>query len=338
MPTFRCARPIRQGLTLTLALVAFASMNLALSSYTLNASAAGKGPEISSGATSESARPVVRELHFDKSRITLVVDPDLRLSAHDLDAYVKDAVAAVAQIYGELPVDHTIIKVDVEEGRGVGHATSSYLDEEDCGLIELSLGRHVSRATLDRSWTLTHELLHQAFPIVERSRRWLPEGIATYIEPIGRLRTGKLSPSEVWGELVENAPNGLPQENDGGLNHTRSWGRTYWGGALFCLLADIEIRKQTNNKLGLEHALRGIAGSGGTARSDWSAGQAISAGDEHLSVNVLQDLYGRMGYNRYDVDLHKLWRELGIKTTESGIVFDDTAPLAAIRKSIESGD
>lgn len=312
-----------------LVLAAVCGFNLAVSSYAM--------PGLP-GSDSSTAQPEIRELVFDKARLTLIVDPALQVSRHDLDAYIKDAVAAVAQIYGELPVAHTVIKIDAEEGRGIGHATSSYLEEEDCGLIEMSLGKHISRGTLERSWTLTHELLHQAFPIVERSRRWLPEGIATYIEPIGRLRTGKLSAGEVWGDLMENAPNGLPQAEEGGLNHTRSWGRTYWGGALFCLLADIEIRKQTDNKVGLEHALRGIAGSGGTARSDWSAGQAISAGDETLSVTVLQNLYERMGYNRYEVDLHQLWRELGIKSTESGVVFDDTAPLAAIRKGIENGE
>ena len=40
-------------------------------------------------------------------------------------------------------------------------------------------------------------------------------------------------------------PKGLPQAGDQGLDNTGTWGREYWGGAMFCLLADIEIRKAT---------------------------------------------------------------------------------------------
>ena len=49
---------------------------------------------------------------------------------------------------------------------------------------------------------------------------------------------------------MKSMPFGLPKEGDKGLDYTHTWGRTYWGGAIFCLLADIEIRQQTNNKNG----------------------------------------------------------------------------------------
>jgi len=111
----------------------------------------------------------------------------------------------------------------------------------------------------------------------------------------------------------------------------------YWGGALYCLLADIEIRKQTKNRFGLEHALRGIARSGGTAASDWNAHQAISAGDQALNLTVLQDLYTKMALNPGSINLPQLWNKLGIVENNGVISFDDSAPLAAIRKAIESG-
>jgi len=34
-------------------------------------------------------------------------------------------------------------------------------------------------------------------------------------------------------------------------------GPHYWGGALFCLQADLEVRKRTGNAKGLQDALRG---------------------------------------------------------------------------------
>ena len=54
------------------------------------------------------------------------------------------------------------------------------------------------------------------------------------------------------------------RDNDRGLDRTRTWGRTYWGGALFCLMADVEIRKQTGNRVGLQDALRTILSAGGS--------------------------------------------------------------------------
>ena len=39
-----------------------------------------------------------------------------------------------------------------------------------------------------------------------------------------------------------------------GLDNTHTWGRTYWGGAMFCLLADVEIRRRTHNRRGLQDA------------------------------------------------------------------------------------
>ena len=43
--------------------------------------------------------------------------------------------------------------------------------------------------------------------------------------------------------MVRDMPKGLPQAGDEGLDNTDTWGRKYWGGAMFCLFADVEIRK-----------------------------------------------------------------------------------------------
>ena len=78
-----------------------------------------------------------------------------------------------------------------------------------------------------------------------------------------------LPPETVWRELVDGLPKGLPAAGDRGLDNTHTWGRTYWGGALFCLMADVEIHQRTNNRYGLQDALRGILGAGGNMEHDW---------------------------------------------------------------------
>jgi hypothetical protein len=105
---------------------------------------------------------------------------------------------------------------------------------------------------------MTHELVHLAFPDVAEDHHWIEEGIATYVEPIARVQIGDLTPERIWTDMLRDMPKGEPQPFDQGLDHTHTWGRTYWGGALFCLLADVRIRQETNNRTGLQDALRGI--------------------------------------------------------------------------------
>jgi hypothetical protein len=41
-----------------------------------------------------------------------------------------------------------------------------------------------------------------------------------------------------------------------------------------------------------------------------------------------------MGERAYDVDLGSLWRKLGVRLVSGKAVFDDAAPLAALRRSM----
>ena len=177
-------------------------------------------------------------------------------------------------------------------------------------------------------------MVHLAFPSVPDEHHWIEEGSATYVEPIARARAGDLTPEKVWGDLVDGLPQGLPQPGDRGLDFTATWGRMYWGGALFCFLADIQIRKRTGNKKGLEDALRAILKAGGTIESDWPLTRTLEIGDGATGVPVLCELYDKMKAAPVSVDLSALWKELGVVPRGSKTEFDDGAPLAAIRKAI----
>ncbi len=72
-----------------------------------------------------------------------------------------------------------------------------------------------------------------------------------------------MTPQQIWHDMVRDMHKGEPAEGDQGLDHTHTWGRTYWGGAMFCLVADVEIRRQTGNKKGLRDALRAIVARAG---------------------------------------------------------------------------
>jgi hypothetical protein len=185
---------------------------------------------------------------------------------------------------------------------------------------------------------LTHEMVHLAFPSVDEDHHWIEEGIATYVEPIARIQARHLKAEQMWLDLVRDMPQGLPQVEDRGLDHTHTWGRTYWGGALFCFLADVEIRRQTNNAKGLENALRGILAAGGDIRKEWNLEDALRTGDSAVGVSVLQPLYTKMKDKPVRVDLDSLWMQLGVHSDGDSIRFDDNAVLAEIRRAIEAGE
>jgi hypothetical protein len=132
-------------------------------------------------------------------------------------------------------------------------------------------------------------------------------------------------------------PKGLPKAGDRGLDHTPTWGRTYWGGAIFCLLADAGIREQTGNRVGLQQALRGILDAGGDHEKDWDdwpIERILQVGDKATATNVLSDLYAKMRDKPYAPDLDALWRDLGVAVRDGHVTFDDSAPLAAVRRAI----
>jgi hypothetical protein len=193
-------------------------------------------------------------------------------------------------------------------------------------------------AGLQADWMLTHEMVHLAFPSVADEHHWIEEGLATYVEPIARVRAGHLDVHQMWFELLRDLHQGLPEPGDQGLDHTHTWARTYWGGALFCFLADIEIHKQTNNRKGLDDALRGILDAGGDIRHDWKLSDALRTGDQATGVSVLIPLYNKMKDQPYEVDLPAMWKSLGVERAGDTARFVDSAAMAKIRDAITYGE
>lgn len=250
----------------------------------------------------------------------------------DLLTWVRRAGDAVCTYYGKFPVPHLTLDVRVRGGSGV-HSGVTY--PGDSGYIDISLGADTSVAQLNDDWMLTHEMIHLAFPSMKRRHHWIEEGISVYVEPIARVQAGQLSAERMWHDVVRDMPQGEPDSDDHGLDQTHTWGRTYWGGAMFCLVADVRIRQQTHNQKGLEDALRGILNAGGTINQDWDIERAFAVGDKATGTTVLTDLYRQMANQPDPVDLAALWKQLGISRDSNGAIkFDSNAPLAQVRTAI----
>jgi hypothetical protein len=256
--------------------------------------------------------------------------PDLDKSA--LLAWVRRSADAVARYFGRFPVSHARVLISVQDGRGGVSGGRTW--GGGGAHTRVAVGQATTVSQLDRDWVMTHEFVHYGFPNVPDRHHWIEEGLATYVEPIARVAVGNMTAATAWFEMLRDMPQGLPREGDQGLDHTATWGRTYWGGALFCLLADLAIRKQTRNKKGFRDAVRGIVNAGGTIEVDWPVTQAFDAGDRAVGGSALRTLYEQLADRPSPVDLTALWKDLGVSRVGGTAVFDDSAPLAAIRRGI----
>jgi len=250
----------------------------------------------------------------------------------DLMNWVHRAGDAVCTYYGKFPVPHLGLDVRIRGGAGV-HGGVTY--PTSGGYISISLGAGTTVEQLNDDWMLTHEMIHLAFPEMDRKHHWIEEGISVYVEPIARVQAGQLSAERMWHDVVRDMPQGEPESGDKGLDHTPTWGRTYWGGAMFCLLADVRTRERTHSQKGLQDALRGILAAGGNITQDWEIERAFAVGDKATGTTVLTDLYQEMRDKPDPVDLTGLWKQLGIQRQKDGsIEFDSSAADAETRVAI----
>jgi hypothetical protein len=246
--------------------------------------------------------------------------------------WIDTARRAVTQYYGRYPVTKVTIRVQARPGDGDPSGTT--YGDEDGAFIRLRIGTDTNNDDLQSGWVMTHEMVHLAFPHVAENHHWIEEGLATYVEPIARVQIGDLSVDYLWQETLEGMPKGLPGPDDKGLDQTPTWGRTYWGGAMFCLLADVQIREQTHNKKGLQDALRGILAAGGNIQTGTEMDNVLRTADAAVGGTVLEDLYAQMKDKPVPVDLPGLWKKLGVSLVDGKVVYDDKAPDAAIRTAI----
>ncbi|HEY2499404.1 MAG TPA: hypothetical protein VGK24_20270 [Candidatus Angelobacter sp.] len=278
--------------------------------------------------------PVTAVLKVSGASIDVTLpDGAMKLSRDELLGWVKASAAAVANYYGHFPVPHLTLKIRSSSGSGIRHGVTY---PKDGGLILISVGNEADVAATKDDWVLVHEMIHLAFPSMPDDQHWIEEGISTYVEPVARARTGGMTAAEVWRAFVIDMPKGEPGDGDQGLDKTHTWGRTYWGGAMFCLAADVRIRERTKDHKGLEDALRGINNSGGNITEDWDIEKALAIGDKATGTTVLRDLYKEMRDKPAPMDMDQLWKKLGIALKDGTVIFNDKAPEASIRKAITS--
>ncbi len=262
-----------------------------------------------------------------------IVGPHPDVGDEGLAHWVAEAGKNLAGFYGDYPRDPplVIVMVDpgsrIERGSALGNGGASIL---------VGVGQATEPDTFANDWILTHEMFHVAFPGLGRTHHWAEEGMATYLEPIARARRGVVPVNRVWREWIESMAQGLPAADDRGLDVTHTWGRTYWGGALFWFAADVEIRKKTGGRAGLPDVFRAIYEQGDISVR-WPMSRVLSVADQATATDVVSALYTRHAHAGVAIDLDAIFADLGVSVVHGQVVIDDKAPLAALRRAIVVG-
>jgi prepilin-type processing-associated H-X9-DG protein len=150
-------------------------------------------------------------------------DGKFALPKEKILAWLKRSGTAVAVYYGRFPAAEARVLIVPIPGRGVRRGTAfGYRGPA----LRLAVGTDSTEDDLAADWKAVHEMIHLALPDVTQDHVWLAEGLAVYVESIARVQAGHLRPEKIWHEFVRDMPQGMPQAGDGGLEGTRSWGRT----------------------------------------------------------------------------------------------------------------
>jgi len=298
---------------------------------------AGAGALAGAGAVGGPARAAscpaaaTETLEVRGSTLCLAIENATPARRQLIRPWIERSARIVADYYGRFPAAEVLIDIGRSDGAGIGGGRTT----DESGLkIHVKVGEDATAAKLAEDWVLVHEMVHLALPDVGRRHDWLAEGLAVYVEGVARAQAGNRAVADVWAEDRRSMPMGLPRAGEGGMDQTPTWARTYWGGALFCLQAEVAIREATANRAGLQTALRAILDETGGYANERDIDEVLRIGDRATGTHALEDLYQRVRASPQAPDLDRLWQALGVPSDPNTQPFDDRAPLAAIRIAI----
>ncbi len=262
-----------------------------------------------------------------------VLDAPYALDREQLADWLAQSARAVADYFGGFPARRGLLVLrPIPDRRGL---LRGMVNGGGGATMLLLIGASTETREMFGQWMLMHELAHFGAPFIA-DHVWIMEGMAVYVETALRVRAGWFPADQAWRGFMRNVPQGVPAMEGGGLNEGRGIGAVYWGGTLFWLLADIETLERSGGARSIADCFQAVLDEGGDTSARWPIERFIAACDSGLGGDTVSRLYQRFAQRGSPVDLFGLWQKLGLRLTENeaGVAYDDTAPLAWVRKRI----
>jgi hypothetical protein len=251
----------------------------------------------------------------------------------DLTDWVRRTVEAESNYWRGFTTPTLLLTlVPTQSRRGVGFGRT---EAPGGATVMVEVAADVDKRLLFNDWVLVHEMIHTGMPYIRGRATWFMEGAATYVEPIIRARAGWKTEEVVWKEWMDNMPAGAPIFAEGLMN--ASGRENYWSGALFMLMADLGIRRETKGEKGLEDCLGGALWAGYEASKTVRLQDYAAACDRATGTTVVGGLIDRYYATGAPMDLASFWRDLGVSEVGGRIALNDDAPQAQWRKMIVMG-
>jgi hypothetical protein len=271
--------------------------------------------------------------------VSIVGDTRYAMSDDAMKAWIRDAAEVVSSLFGRFPVDRAslfVVPAPGEEEVVFGKVLSL-----SGASVVLVVGDKMPEAARRADWVLVHEMFHLGFPTFRGEGRWLGEGLATYYEPILRARAGWTSEVDVFRQFARNMPRGAGLKTAGArgvpLAQREDTDSIYWGGALFCLVADVRIREETRGRHSLDDVVRASLARGGDATRVWTVAEVVRLADQVTGTSVVSDMVDRYVNHGDWIDLEAMLFSLGVEKDDVGTVaLEDARPLAWVRREIAS--
>jgi hypothetical protein len=262
-----------------------------------------------------------------------ILDETLPLAREALAQWLAASAARIGSYFGGFPAKESLIVLQpmpdlryLRRGMVAGGGGATML---------LRIGAATEPGDLFGQWMLMHELVHFAAPFIE-GHAWLMEGMAVYTETRLRVAAGWFPRDQAWRGFLRNFRQGTPAMEQAGLARSRGIGPVYWGGTLMMLLADAEIIEKSGGAKSLADCFQAVLAEGGDTAQRWSLARFVAVCDGATGFGTLRRLVEAHVAKGTPVDLAPLLARLGVQLGEyeASVVYDDTAPLAWVRKKI----
>jgi len=284
---------------------------------------------------------IVEDIYINKSIIRYALLTGHRIvDKIKIRHWVKKNIDALTTVYGKFPVTSLqLLVVPLGKGgepvpwgevmRGGGNAVHLYIDDT-----------RNAQEFLD-DWVLSHELSHLLHPRIMQSDAWFYEGMASYYQNVIRARQGLLTSNKAWQKLHAGFERGINNTTNNktldevtrSMMKYRAFMRVYWTGAAISLLADVKLRRLSNNKKSLDTTLYLFQKCCLFEARWWTALEVMKKFDELSSTTVFTTLYKNNVFSTTFPDLTRVYRQLGLVNINGKLTILDNAP-SSIRDKI----
>ena len=291
--------------------------------------------------------------HFEEKPVVLP-GGTLRVSILDgvdaaqrakLDAWIAHVSRAALSAYGRFPLADVQVLL-IPDGpqhehdpvgfgqstRGQGHAVTLFVDPAQ------------SADAFDRDWVAVHEFSHLFHPYLDDRGSWLAEGLATYYQNVLRARAGLVTAAKAWDEIDAGFARGrgatkksgdITLESAAQAESTHpNFMRIYWSGTAFWLEVDLELRRSSGNRLGIDEALRRFDACCLPDYRGWKPEDFVAKLDALIGSDVFRKKFAEFRERRDFPDLAPVYADLGIGRDGDALSFTDAAPAADVRRAI----